>query len=334
MRCPKCNYISFDQVETCGKCGKDISDDAAKLTGMILAVEVPRFLRFEGDSASEDDDAEKTVVLGERTAIPDEGAALEVENGSIDFNLDSDLEMDMDDFELESPGEEGFSGDGLDTVADSEFQLDGGLELEGVDEAGLGDSGFLDLEEDLEPAGASSGASEPPGPELDFGDIDLSDLAPPVDEEEKSDEPAKQEVSFPESEPADFELDFGALDGGESGPGATESPSGSPAGNSDVELDFGFSDEAELDVAPASEPAADFDIGGADLVEEESVVVNPPSSGSGLEDLQIAEDEMTSSSLDVGKAAQVAAETGDLKTGTALDKFDLDLGDLFLDKKD
>ena len=45
MRCPKCGYISFDQVESCTKCGKNISDASGKLSGMVLAVDSPSFSR-------------------------------------------------------------------------------------------------------------------------------------------------------------------------------------------------------------------------------------------------------------------------------------------------
>lgn len=44
MRCPKCSYISFDRVERCGKCGRDVTAAAAQLRGSMVNVAPPMFL--------------------------------------------------------------------------------------------------------------------------------------------------------------------------------------------------------------------------------------------------------------------------------------------------
>ena len=44
MRCPKCNYISFDRRYNCGKCGTDVASVAEKLQGTGLNVQAPFFL--------------------------------------------------------------------------------------------------------------------------------------------------------------------------------------------------------------------------------------------------------------------------------------------------
>jgi hypothetical protein len=44
MRCPKCGYISFDLVEKCVKCRKNISGAAVELQGTVASVPPPVFL--------------------------------------------------------------------------------------------------------------------------------------------------------------------------------------------------------------------------------------------------------------------------------------------------
>ena len=54
MRCPKCGYISFDHMETCLKCKKDISD-SAEVEGTTYHAASPSFLRVPDKKASEPD---------------------------------------------------------------------------------------------------------------------------------------------------------------------------------------------------------------------------------------------------------------------------------------
>ncbi|HHO47731.1 MAG TPA: hypothetical protein ENN06_04660 [Desulfobacteraceae bacterium] len=44
MRCPKCGYISFDLIEKCVKCGKNINGSAKQLRGTVGNVPPPAFL--------------------------------------------------------------------------------------------------------------------------------------------------------------------------------------------------------------------------------------------------------------------------------------------------
>jgi hypothetical protein len=46
MRCPKCNFVSYDLSETCAKCGKNISGAAKELQGTVASIAPPSFLRF------------------------------------------------------------------------------------------------------------------------------------------------------------------------------------------------------------------------------------------------------------------------------------------------
>ena len=49
MRCPKCGYISFDLVDECLKCKKNIKSASEVLQGSVLNVSPPSFLKFRGD---------------------------------------------------------------------------------------------------------------------------------------------------------------------------------------------------------------------------------------------------------------------------------------------
>lgn len=46
MRCPKCNFVSYDLSETCAKCGKNIGSAAKELQGTVASIAPPSFLRF------------------------------------------------------------------------------------------------------------------------------------------------------------------------------------------------------------------------------------------------------------------------------------------------
>ena len=46
MRCPKCGYISFDHLEECRKCNKNIKAVSDSLYGSIYNVQPPTFLNL------------------------------------------------------------------------------------------------------------------------------------------------------------------------------------------------------------------------------------------------------------------------------------------------
>jgi hypothetical protein len=322
MRCPKCGYISFDQVESCGKCGKNISEASAKLSGMVLDVVAPLFLKFDSGADDKDDVNDKTVTLGEETEIPDVGLDFGAEAGSVEFTLNSkatytqdpDLAMELDGFELE-PAVGGALEDSLADAQRSEISLkepefggfdlgdgfDGTLAFGENDEFGLEDEGVLDL--DGEEVGPVSKKNEMKPPELDFSDIDLSDLAPPVVADEKSVEFDTHVSSVSESVEPEIEMDFGL-----------------------------FEDEEE--VAMTASPATDLKAGEEDFVVEEPVRISPAPAGSGLADLQVEDVELISSPLAAPEKVKAKTTSAVRKTGTALDNFDLDLGDLFSEKKE
>ncbi|PID76309.1 MAG: hypothetical protein CSB24_07270 [Deltaproteobacteria bacterium] len=120
MRCPKCGYISFDQLETCLKCNKKIKKASDELHGTVANVVAPVFLRFENAKSEDekldqyfenetdmdaiepdldimvDSDAEKEEAKAEEVPEFDETAE-EDEDVSIDFNQfeDADIEESL-----------------------------------------------------------------------------------------------------------------------------------------------------------------------------------------------------------------------------------------------
>lgn len=53
MRCPKCGFVSFDFIEKCVKCGKNISEAATDLKGTVCSAPPPRFLNLDRAGAKE-----------------------------------------------------------------------------------------------------------------------------------------------------------------------------------------------------------------------------------------------------------------------------------------
>lgn len=157
MRCPKCGYISFDHLENCKKCNKIFSDVASDLHGTAYDSAAPLFLQLAARVRNEEQvrgagmaaqaplDDQEELVMGGRQALNEE------------FALD-DLSFD------ERP------------------------ELEEIDVAQAGPVFRLSLENDnafsLQDDEGTPGASAPDRagrlPTMDFGNLDISDLAPPA----------------------------------------------------------------------------------------------------------------------------------------------------------
>ncbi len=242
MRCPKCGYISFDTLGTCKKCNKAIGELLEDLEGTVFEATAPSFLHIRSADALVEEaqapDAEEAVDL-----LEDEP---EVDGLSLSDAF-ADEDVLTEDMELED--EESVVG----FAEVEEVEISGEILLEETD-----------LEEE---SLAAPGDEKETDLELDFGDIDISDLAPPGEEQDEA-------------------------------PGA-------------LELDEPVQKEDALKMQP---PPA------------------PPAAGSGLEDLQVED-------LDLDAPAPLVSgsKVGDklmpsVKTGTALDDFDIDLGELISKK--
>ena len=157
MRCPKCGYISFDHLETCRKCNKSIRDTAGDLHGTAYDSAAPPFLQLAAGVRSGDQTA---GGIRSAEALPDAQEELEAEEpGALD------REFVLDDLSFDEPPESEEIAVDDDGPA---FRLS------------LDDADGLSLEEDDE-AGQESSPPDTarPLPTMDFGDLDISDLAPP-----------------------------------------------------------------------------------------------------------------------------------------------------------
>lgn len=165
MRCPKCGFISFDVVEACVKCGKNISSASQELHGTVAHIPAPAFLRF---------------------AYP-EPEPVGMEGGSQDMEVEFDL----------GGGEEAV----IDLGTEEGPSLEAGALDLGIAEPAaeaVGDLGGLTLEEVTaeEPLFAESAAPESQAPAFD-----ITDLAPPQ-EEPAAVEEAVEELELAAAEPS------------------------------------------------------------------------------------------------------------------------------------
>lgn len=205
MRCPKCSFISFDIVESCAKCGKNISKAAEELMGTIAEVVAPRFLKFEagepepGAATYEEpeelsneevavdlsDEEQEDVDFSLEEAVP-EAEAVEFDI-SEEVSVEGEPEIDLANEELEG------EVIGISDLAPSDEVVEEAIEDDlifddaSVDEAApLTDHEAGELE-DLEVDGIDLGTpaaggkvmpSVKTGTALDDFDIDLGDLIP------------------------------------------------------------------------------------------------------------------------------------------------------------
>ncbi len=237
MRCPKCGYISFDTLGSCKRCKKNIGELVEELEGTVYESPAPVFLHFEPgatNSTVQENEMDDETVTGDQTeALQEIISGVEEEQDTL--NLDDESEPEG-------------------TIAFEDFE-----EAEVANEMVPDDSTGDEV------------ATESDDLQLDFGDIDISDLAPPESEGEVS---------------------------------ATES----------LSLD---GDAEEIVEAPDNETPAPSSV----------------APGSGLEDLHV-------DNLDLDAPAPLVSgsRVGDklmpsVKTGTALDDFDIDLGELISEEK-
>ncbi len=238
MRCPKCGFISFDHQETCSKCGKNIAALTEQLSGTVYKAEPPAFLKFEVHHAEEDAGVSVDEVVGD----------------DIEFSLDGeDLVMEVE----EEPAGEEFEFEEVSPAAESGAEDDFDFQL--TDE----ESGELDLVAD-----DTEVAAEASGPQIDFSELDISDLGPPESETEEE------------------------------------------------------SEELSLDDAPEAPAAA-----------PEHSPSSLAGGGGTLEDLQTEGLDLGMPSLPPAGSSTGKKLRPGVKTGTALDEFDIDLGELLSAKE-
>ncbi len=98
MRCPKCGYISFDHLETCLKCNKDMSGASVETEGTTFNVEAPIFLKIQTDNTSYDtvELDEEFSDLGDDLVDPDLDILIDDDDSEENIEFDGGLEGEED----------------------------------------------------------------------------------------------------------------------------------------------------------------------------------------------------------------------------------------------
>ena len=248
MRCPKCGYISFDRLEACLKCKKNIKVASEALQGGILHVASPTFLNLHPESEESELDKGDFAVdeegVGEEYVDPDlailleeestegEEDGLSLEGGKDDF---ADLDISMD--------EEAEDGVTVELNEDDEIAIDLGqgedeisIDLDGLEDDVEVEEQVFDSEPDI--------ATEKGGSEIEIEMpeelIDMSDLAPPDSTEEFQFSTAD---SLDESDSLNIDLDNFDFELESNVPGSKESTDTAGGGETVLSLnDIDFSD--------------------------------------------------------------------------------------------
>ena len=186
MRCPKCGYISFDHLDTCLKCNKNIAGTSELLHGSVYNVAAPAFLKFTAASQADEVEMDEAFVVDD-----DDFTDEEIRDPDLDILLENPADDEEGDFEISLGEDEPDTADREISLAESEEEGSISFSLDDFDdEVDLGD-------EDLE----RGKVSEKPL-QMGFPDelSDISDLGPP---------PALREViEEPVAEAADDDLDL------------------------------------------------------------------------------------------------------------------------------
>jgi len=196
MRCPKCGYISFDHLEECLKCNKNIKEVSDSLYGSIYNVKPPSFLRLDREQREEHTER---MDIAEEQSFDEE-------------YVDEELEFLVEEEDDETEGEISFTNDELTDMEpsaeapqekDEEIEIDFSQFEEGDEpEAALFDEDELEeevLQSQQQPVAEKTLTIEMPA-ELS----DISDLAPPAKTVEETGPPAEKTVN---SESSDLDLD-------------------------------------------------------------------------------------------------------------------------------
>ena len=205
MRCPKCGFISFDNLEKCLKCNKELKDVAGLMHGTVFKVQAPLFLKISTEEeakgfgedieiigGSQDDefdlqDPDLEILFDEEAEVADDSSSLRLEKDSSDLEVISSADFD-------AAKEE---DDGQISIDLGQFRNDRSDE-----DSGLEDIFGEEKEEKL-------------SLELPDGLTDISDLAPPS--KKITPPPLEKSTDRPQSGDdfgfdLDLDLDLGGLD--------------------------------------------------------------------------------------------------------------------------
>ena len=216
MRCPKCSFVSFDLVETCVKCGKNISGAATELQGTVVGVEAPSFLRVAGAGESPGAAEQDTGYDGDEPL--DLGA--EGEEEAVDFSFDDEpsVEAGSEEVELDlaEVGDAGEAAVEIDLGEEDALDVDlGGDEeemigisdlspAEEIDEVQIGEEDEFEVAVEEVAEGAESGTG------LGLGDLQVDGID--LESTPGADDPGKIVPSVKTGTALDdFDIDLGDL---------------------------------------------------------------------------------------------------------------------------
>ncbi len=150
MKCPKCKYITYDYLNTCPRCGKDLTAEKERLNISSIKPNSPFFLAsLTGDI---DEKGVETKEAGTAVELEEEVSQKEEEV----FDDGTELDIDMDEGPIqEEVGE---------TEEETEIQLDEGFGIE--ETASEGEEGVITEEPEEEPVKGLDDLEL----ELDFGE--------------------------------------------------------------------------------------------------------------------------------------------------------------------
>lgn len=255
MRCPKCGYISFDHLENCVKCNKDIKEVSNSLFGSTYKIPAPNFLKLPREK--KEDYSEQADLLEEESI------------DEVDEYVDEELDILIEDDEADTDGEIRFAED-KETVtelksseADPQEDHEGEIEIDfsqfeddDEPEVNLFDDDNAEEEEPQEPAVRSLPARELPD-ELS----DMSDLAHPG----KSPEPDRPAGQSSSSDLSDLELDdlffdLGLDDLDEEQPAQKEEPEEAILSLDDIDFSDALADGSSNKKYGSMDEDLDFDL--------------------------------------------------------------------------
>ena len=197
MRCPKCGYVSFDHLEKCTKCSRDLMPSRVDLNLLDFRPEVPFLLgslvgEMQGGGVQQDLSLTQETELelgGLDTGEPaaSEGPIQMQDLGEL-TDADSSEEVSLSEIALDDL--ETIEASGLSDEGVGEIKLDDMADL-GDDDAGLSaeDEDFLGLEFEADESPAD-----------DFGALDEALTAEPAVEAAEADPGAALELDLDEDD--------------------------------------------------------------------------------------------------------------------------------------
>jgi len=169
MKCPKCSYITFDYLDNCPRCGKDLTAEKSRLNISSFKPNPPFFL---GSLTGDLSDSSVGIPIPESSIENEEEMKLKDEDvyddgSELDINMEekfvsesgeSDLEKELDLSDIDLPED--------DKDLELEFITDSGgpeIEEETVEVKEAADKKSVSKESKMQPKGAKA----------DFGELDL-----------------------------------------------------------------------------------------------------------------------------------------------------------------